>query len=60
MTYLLSVFWGVFSPISVGMIIVFIVVGLFLRYTRWGREIYAIGGGRNEALAAGVLLCFGR
>ena len=36
------------------MIVVFIVVGLFLRYTRWGREIYAIGGGRNEARAAGV------
>ena len=47
-------FLGVFSPISVGMIVVFIVVGLFLRYTRWGREIYAIGGGRNEARAAGV------
>jgi ribose transport system permease protein len=36
------------------MIVVFIAVGLFLRYTRWGREIYAIGGGRNEARAAGV------
>jgi ribose transport system permease protein len=49
-------FLGVFSPISVGMIVVFVAVGLFLRYTRWGREIYAIGGGRNEARAAGVPL----
>jgi ribose/xylose/arabinose/galactoside ABC-type transport system permease subunit len=45
-----------FSPISVGMIVVFAVIGLFLKYTRWGREIYAIGGGRNEARAAGVPL----
>jgi ribose transport system permease protein len=49
-------FLGVLSPISVGMIVVFVAVGLFLRYTRWGREIYAIGGGRNEARAAGVPL----
>ena len=49
-------FLGVFSPISVGMIVVFVAVGLFLKYTRWGREIYAIGGGRNEARAAGVPL----
>jgi ribose/xylose/arabinose/galactoside ABC-type transport system permease subunit len=49
-------FLGVLSPISVGMILVFVAVGLFLRFTRWGREIYAIGGGRNEARAAGVPL----
>jgi ribose/xylose/arabinose/galactoside ABC-type transport system permease subunit len=49
-------FLGVFSPISVGMIVVFVAVGLFLKYTRWGREVYAIGGGRNEARAAGVPL----
>jgi ribose transport system permease protein len=47
---------GVLSPLSIGMAVVFVVVGLFLRYTRWGREIYAIGGGRNEARAAGVPL----
>jgi ribose transport system permease protein len=47
---------GVFSPLSIGMIVVFVGFGLFLRYTRWGREIYAIGGGRNEARAAGVPL----
>jgi ribose/xylose/arabinose/galactoside ABC-type transport system permease subunit len=49
-------FLGVFSPISVGMIVVFVAVGLFLKYTLWGREIYAIGGGRSEARAAGVPL----
>jgi ribose/xylose/arabinose/galactoside ABC-type transport system permease subunit len=47
---------GIFSPLSIGLIVVFIAFGLFLRYTRWGREIYAIGGGRNEAKAAGVPL----
>ena len=47
---------GVFSPLSLGMVFVFVAFGLFLRYTRWGREIYAIGGGRNEAKAAGVPL----
>jgi ribose transport system permease protein len=49
-------FLGIFSPIGVGMIVVFVAVGLFLKYTRWGREIYAIGGGRNEARAVGVPL----
>jgi ribose transport system permease protein len=49
-------FLRVFSPISVGMIVVFVAVGMFLKYTLWGREIYAIGGGRNEARAAGVPL----
>jgi ribose transport system permease protein len=47
---------GVFSPLSAGMVVVFVAAGLFLRFTRWGREIYAIGGGRNEAKAAGVPL----
>ena len=45
---------GVLSPLSIIMFVVFILVGLFLRYTVWGREIYAIGGGRSEARAAGV------
>jgi ribose transport system permease protein len=49
-------FLGILSPLSVGMAAVFVAVGLFLRYTRWGREVYAIGGGRNEARAAGVPL----
>ncbi len=45
---------GVLSPLSIIMFAVFILVGLFLRFTVWGREIYAIGGGRAEARAAGV------
>lgn len=49
-------FLDVLSPLSAGMLLVFVVFGLFLCYTRWGREIYAIGGGRNEARAAGVPL----
>jgi ribose transport system permease protein len=49
-------FLGILSPLSVSMLVVFVAVGLFLRYSRWGREIYAIGGGRNEARAAGVPL----
>jgi ribose transport system permease protein len=35
---------------------VFILTGLFLTYTRWGREVHAIGSARNEAVAAGVPL----
>jgi ribose transport system permease protein len=38
------------------LLVVFVLVGVFLAFTRWGREIYAIGGGRNEARAAGVPL----
>ncbi len=45
-----------FSPFSLVTILVFVMVGLFLVYTRWGREIYAAGGGRQEAAAAGVPL----
>ena len=44
----------VFSISSIAALTVFILAGLFLTYTRWGREIYAIGGARNEAIAAGV------
>jgi ribose transport system permease protein len=44
----------IFSPFSLTTIAAFVLVGAFLSVTRWGREIYAIGGGRNEARAAGV------
>lgn len=47
---------GIFSPFSLVTILVFTLVGLFLVYTRYGREIFAIGGGRQEAAAAGVPL----
>jgi ribose transport system permease protein len=44
----------IFSPFSLTTIAAFVVVGFFLTVTRYGREIFAIGGGRNEARAAGV------
>lgn len=46
----------IFSPASVFTLTVFSLVGLMLAYTRYGREIYAVGGGRTEAVAAGVPL----
>jgi len=45
-----------FSPASLTAIAVFIMVGLFMSYTRFGREIYAVGGARKEALASGISL----
>ncbi len=47
---------GYFSPASLLVIAVFILVGFFVAYTKYGREIYAVGGARKEALAAGVNL----
>ena len=46
--------YGIFSVSSITALIVFALLGLFLAYTRYGREIYAIGGAREEARAAGV------
>jgi ribose/xylose/arabinose/galactoside ABC-type transport system permease subunit len=46
----------IFSPASILALAAFVLVGLFLAYTRLGREIYAVGGGRAEAVAAGVPL----
>jgi ribose/xylose/arabinose/galactoside ABC-type transport system permease subunit len=46
--------YGIFSISSIIALFVFVMTGLFLTFTRWGREIYAIGGARNEAIAAGV------
>lgn len=45
-----------FSPASLLVILMFIIIGLFMGYTRFGREIYAIGGARKEAIAAGISL----
>ncbi|MCB1488434.1 MAG: ABC transporter permease [Bauldia sp.] len=47
---------GYFSPASLLVIAVYIVIGIFIAYTKYGREIYAVGGARKEALAAGVNL----
>src|SRR5262249_30228554 len=49
---LLDRYW-VFSISSIVTLIIFALAGFFLTYTRWGREIFAIGGARNEALPAG-------
>lgn len=46
----------IFSPFSLVTIGVLVATALLLRYSRWGRELYAIGGGRSEAVAAGVPL----
>lgn len=45
-----------FSPASLAVIALCIIVGLFMRFTKYGREIYAIGGARKEAIASGVSL----
>lgn len=44
----------IFSTFSLITIVVLIALGLFLGYTRFGRELYAVGGARDEARAAGV------
>ncbi|MGO1543284.1 MAG: ABC transporter permease [Gulosibacter sp.] len=50
---LLARYW-VFSPLSITAIVVVVAVGIFLTYSKWGREIYAVGGARHEAVAAGA------
>lgn len=45
---------GIFSPFSLTTIAAFIMAGLVLASVRYAREIYAIGGGRNEAIGAGI------
>ncbi len=47
---------GYFSPASILVVAMFVLVGLFMTFTRYGREIYAIGGARKEALASGISL----
>lgn len=44
----------VFSPFSMVTIVVVVMAGAGLALTRWGRELYAIGGARRESAAAGV------
>lgn len=46
--------WWIFSLTSAVAIAVFIAVALFLGRLRLGRTIYAVGGARTEAAAAGV------
>lgn len=42
------------SPLSITALVIIIGLGVFLSRTRWGRELYALGGARHEAIAAGV------
>ena len=44
----------IFSPASLTFIAVTVAVGLLLGFTRIGREIYALGGAREESRIAGV------
>lgn len=53
-TYLGSHYWGQIPVSLVFTALVFIAVGLFLRYHRWGRDIYAVGGNVAAARAAGI------
>jgi ribose transport system permease protein len=42
------------SPLSITALVIIVGLGIFLSRTRWGRELYALGGARQEAIAAGV------
>jgi ribose transport system permease protein len=42
------------SPLSLTALVILVVLGIFLSRTRWGRELYALGSSRQEAVAAGV------
>jgi simple sugar transport system permease protein len=53
-TYLGNNYWGQIPVSLVFTVLAFIGVGLFLRYHRWGRDIYAVGGNRAAARAAGI------
>jgi ribose/xylose/arabinose/galactoside ABC-type transport system permease subunit len=44
----------VLSPLSITFLLVAVGVGLLLGFTRIGREVYAVGGGRAESRVAGV------
>jgi len=46
----------IFSPASFLVLGLFVLVALFMRYTKYGREVYAISGARKEAVASGVSL----
>jgi simple sugar transport system permease protein len=52
--YLGSAFVGKIPVSLIVAALIFVVAGLFLRYHRAGRAIYAIGGNREAARAAGI------
>jgi ribose transport system permease protein len=50
----LSQRYWILSPVSALFLVLTTATWIFLRYSRYGRELYAIGGARREAEAAGV------
>lgn len=46
-------YW-IFSPLSLTFIVLTVLAWVFLRYSKYGHEIYAVGGGRRESRAAGI------
>jgi simple sugar transport system permease protein len=53
-SYLGSAYWGQVPFSLVFTAVIFVGVGLFLRYHRAGRAIYAVGGNAEAARAAGI------
>jgi simple sugar transport system permease protein len=52
--YLGATSWGAFPVSLLVAALIFLIAGLFLRYHRIGRAIYAIGGNKEAARAAGI------
>jgi ribose transport system permease protein len=50
-----ATYW-VLAPFSIVFIALTAALSVFLRYSSLGRQIYAVGGGRKEAVAAGIPL----
>lgn len=46
--------FGIISVLSLALFAAAALIFAFTRWTLWGREIFAIGGGRSESRAAGV------
>src|SRR5207244_9401931 len=53
-TYLGNAYWLGFPVSGWVTLVTFVLVGLFLRYHRAGRGVYAIGGNLEAARAAGI------
>ena len=49
--------FGVIPIIIVFMLIMFVITSIVLKYTKFGRYLYAIGGNSDAANAAGVQVC---
>ena len=45
--------FGIANPVLI-LVALTLIMGFVLRYTRWGRHLYAIGGNENAARLAGV------